>query len=580
MGQNQEIALGKHFEKWKEQRAASLPQDTNVFEYYCLEHYLRDWILSDEELKSGLIGGGGDGGIDAMYFFVDDELVTDTTHEKESAQSTTLLLFQVKEGDGFSPEAIRKLKDFIDDLLNIGKIETHYHQVYRPALLALVRLFKARYQLLMGSGLPDCEIQFFYVTKKDVDANEACKTREQELKSEVLKLFSKTKYSFNFVNATKLWQHIAGRPKKIGVLKWAQPPMETPEGYVGLVNLADYYDFLTDKETGALNKTIFESNVRGFWPKTPINKDILKTLDAPTKSTEFWLLNNGITILVSETKTAGFQLLEIHDPQIVNGLQTSRLVYDYFHSKHPTADTRRILVKVINLPDVTDRDNVVRCTNNQNKMAIEALRATESIHHEIESLFSGVNLFYDRRKGFYRDLRKPIADIVSIVEVLQALVSCLLGRPDHARGRPRSYFGEDKKYPYEEVFGKERYNLNVYLQAVRLLRRVDKFLDGTEAIHRRNLRFYMCTYIASVESGHARVLPEDLLKIDGETISEKRLQAAYNKIEALYESLAKKHQKDAEYDYDGVAKGTELIRKLAMSLNRKYPNGPQLVIES
>lgn len=578
MGDNQTIALQKHLEKWKEQRAVSLPADVNVFEYYCLEHFLRDWISSDEELKSGLVGGGGDGGVDGMYFFIDDELVADTSQEKDSAQSTTLLVFQVKEGDGFSPEAIRKLKDFADDLLNIGKPESQYHQVYRPDLVKLMQLFKTRYQLLMSSGLPDFEIQFFYITKKDVQPDENCLTREQELKAEILKLFNKTKYSFNFINATKLWDFIDSRPKKIGMLKWAQPPMETPEGYVGLVRLTDYFEFLTDKESKALNKTIFESNVRGFWPKTPINKDILKTLDAPTKSTEFWLLNNGITILASDTKTAGFQVLEIHDPQIVNGLQSSRMIYDYFHSKKPAPDYRRILVKVIKLPGETDRDNVIRSTNSQNKMPIEALRATEPIHHEIESLFVSSNLFYDRRKGHYRDLRKPISDIVSIVEVLQAVVSCLLGRPDHARGRPRSYFGENDNYPYEDVFGKDKYNLQVYLHAFKLLRRVDKFLESTEAIHRRNLRFYMCTFIASTLSGHARVLPADLLKIDADSVRESTLRAAYKRIQKMYQSLAEKNAKDDKFDYDGVAKGTDLIKKLASTLNRRYPNGPKLSI--
>ena len=580
MPENQVLALNTQFQTWKSQRATGLNTNINLFEYYCLENYLRDWVQSDQELQSGLIGGGGDGGVDAMYFFVDGELVTDTSPQRNSATETTVLVFQVKEGDGFSPQAITKLKDFADDLLNIGKSESNYHSIYKPELLKLMHLFKTRFQALMGGGMPDLDIQFFYISKKDVATNDECNIREDELKQTVKTLINKSQYSFSFVNATALWNYIDDRPKKKITLTLAQAPLPTPEGYIGLVNLSDYYEFLKDKQKpGQLNKTIFDSNVRSFWPKTPINKDISKTLSTPTTSAEFWLLNNGIAVLASEINTAGYLLLEITDPQIVNGLQTSRLIYDYYHSgQPPTPDTRRILVRVIKLQDEPKRDSVIRCTNNQNKMPVEALRATESIHREIEMFFTGKNLYYDRRKGYYKELRKPIADIVSILDVLQAMLSCLIGRPDHARGRPREYFGDKRQYPYDEIFGQDKYNLTIYYNSIMLLRRVDKFLESQDAIHRRNLRFYMCQYIASTLSRHARVIPDDLLRLDVSALTEKALQATHRKVTRAYNALAEKHQKDGEYDYDGVAKGTELIKKLAASLNRKYPNGPKLII--
>jgi uncharacterized protein YuzB (UPF0349 family) len=91
MAENQVLALETHFALWEQSRAASRPKDVDVFEYYCLEHYLRDWTKTDDELRSGLVGGGYDGGVDGMYFFIDGELVMDSTPERESATKTVVL---------------------------------------------------------------------------------------------------------------------------------------------------------------------------------------------------------------------------------------------------------------------------------------------------------------------------------------------------------------------------------------------------------------------------------------------------------------------------------------------------------
>ena len=216
-------------------------------------------------------------------------------------------------------------------------------------------------------------------------------------------------------------------------------------------------------------------------------------------------------------------------------------------------------------------------------MPVEALRATDPIHRQIEEVFQKSGLYYDRRKGHYRDQGKPISKIVSIVELLQAMLSCLIGRPDHARGRPRNYFGDKPEYPYDAVFGEDKYDLNVYVKCLLIQRKVDAYLDKIldgEPLHRRNLRFYVCMYFVCVASQHARIIQTDILKIDPDTISEAVLQTCYGQVRKSYNTLAEKHQRDDEHDYDGVAKGTELIKKLASALNKKYPDGPKLTISA
>lgn len=47
-----------------------IPNHINLFEALCAENLRKDYNLSDEEILSGVVGGGHDGGCDGLYFLV------------------------------------------------------------------------------------------------------------------------------------------------------------------------------------------------------------------------------------------------------------------------------------------------------------------------------------------------------------------------------------------------------------------------------------------------------------------------------------------------------------------------------
>ena len=101
-------------------------------------------------------------------------------------------------------------------------------------------------------------------------------------------------------------------------------------------------------------------------------------------------------------------------------------MYDYYKemSVGSESDNRRILVRIIETKDESVRDQIIRATNSQNKMPPEALRATDPIHRKIEEVLEHLDLFYDRRKGYYKkSLNKPAASIISVRDVLQATLA-------------------------------------------------------------------------------------------------------------------------------------------------------------
>jgi hypothetical protein len=74
---NDQIILQQILEQQRAELAPSLslPQ---YFEIFAPEQVLKDFDLSYDELESGIVGDGGDGGVDGLYVFVNGALVQRT----------------------------------------------------------------------------------------------------------------------------------------------------------------------------------------------------------------------------------------------------------------------------------------------------------------------------------------------------------------------------------------------------------------------------------------------------------------------------------------------------------------------
>jgi hypothetical protein len=82
--------------------------------------------------------------------------------------------------------------------------------------------------------------------------------------------------------------------------------------------------------------------VRDYQGNTEVNEQIRNTLSGKS-SEDFWWLNNGISVLCSRA-TVSAKTLTIENAEIVNGLQTSREIYDVFSSRPELNDGRSVLV--------------------------------------------------------------------------------------------------------------------------------------------------------------------------------------------------------------------------------------------
>nr|WP_285857104.1 AIPR family protein [Mesobacillus subterraneus] len=345
-------------------------------------------------------------------------------------------------------------------------------------------------------------------------------------------------------------------PSKIDfVLHISESPIIVTEEkeYIVLADLNQYFNFITN-ESEKLIKHIFEANVRDYQGKTTVNKEIAETLGKMNFEEDFWWLNNGITMLATKIDQKSTKLFEIKNPEIVNGLQTSTEIYNYFTMKNEVKglekETRKVLIRIIVPNNDASRDNIILATNSQTTIPKAILRGTDSIHREIENYLKTKDLFYDRRKNFYKNEGKPKEKIISIPFLAQCLISILLKKPNYARARPSTLLNDEETYKYLYINNKI---LNSYYKAALIGKRVKQTINSLgiyTVSEQSDISFYVM-YVCSAKIIQSKdISPEQLGHININDFSEENIKVSANYVYDKYKTLGGNNK---------VAKGTKLI---------------------
>jgi hypothetical protein len=192
-------------------------------------------------------------------------------------------------------------------------------------------------------------------------------------------------------------------------------------------------------------------------------------------------------------------------------------IYNHF-SVQPQADSvqekRNILVRVIKSTD-TSRNRIIKATNNQTKVPSASLRATDPLQEKIEDYFQANDYYYERRKNYYKNLKKPKSRIVSITFLAQAVMAVVLQEPNNSRGRPSTLLSDDDDY--QRVFDPE-YPLALFLECVKFMKLVDDFLRSDDAPryisgNESNIRFQLAMFVAVMKAGRLRPRPSSIPNI-------------------------------------------------------------------
>lgn len=297
---------------------------SEYFEIYSASEILKDYDLTYDDILYGIVGDGGDGGIDSIYTFVNGEPLKEDTviNASQKKNHIELIVIQSKTSASFREDALTKFRESAGDLFNLANNPDDFSARYNTDLIDKVKLFRDSYAKL-AKTFPKIEIRYFYVTQGN-EVHPNVRGKVQRLREDITKMFGGAEFSFSFVGASELLQMTRNVPSTTRMLEVAESPIGTTAGsYLCLVSLSKYFEFISD--SGILARSIFESNVRDYQGSVVVNTGIRKTLENK-QSENFWYLNNGVTIITPKAIMAGKQLT-IEDPQIVNGLQTSHEIY-------------------------------------------------------------------------------------------------------------------------------------------------------------------------------------------------------------------------------------------------------------
>lgn len=560
------------WERWlaEQEKRIDFTEDIDeLFEFVIAERILRNFDFSLEEIRRGIVDGGQDGGIDALYVIANDVLVEEIDEIPSPGSSPKLQLhvIQSKNQQNFGEAPIEKLSLSMVDVLTLDPTSSEWTGRYNTALVERIKLFHAAYDTF-APRFPTISIEIHYACRGS-SPNQSMKAKAQLLEKNCRSRLHDSSVTFNFLGISELLQLARTNHSESAVLKCTEGPLLSDGGgLVALVRIDDYFKFVTDSE-GNLRTELFESNVRDYQGSTEINKEIRTSLISPSGA-NFWWLNNGITVICQRLE-ANTKNLQLEGAQIVNGLQTSHEVYRALSEKDSKIDERLILVRVIKLDAESIRDEVIKATNSQTSIPASSLRASEKIQRDIEDFFEPRGYYYDRRKNKHKNEGKPATRIVSIPRLAQAYSAIVLGRPDNARARPSSLLKSEERY--EQVFS-EQTPLEAYLNCVLILDRVDSLLRRSPQLlnptDRNNAQFHVAMVATQLACNTIHIHPRLVKELDVAHLSDATLQRG---LDIWAEEFQAEQQLGSPDDV--IAKGPTLVQTLKSRVATEINRSPE-----
>ncbi len=188
---------------------------------------------------------------------------------------------------------------------------------------------------------------------------------------------------------------------------------------------------------------LFSANYRGFLGITRrrrINTGIRQS--AETKPKDFWVFNNGITLLTLAC-VPGKDSTRLTGISIINGAQTTGSIGSVDPRRNNLADVR-VLCRVIKSTDRVTIDEIVRYNNTQNEIMTWDQYSNDQEQNRIDAEFSELGHKYVRKRGF-----RPKGDQIGIEDVAQPLLAFHGRVQDANRGKNQTF---ERKPLYSNAF--------------------------------------------------------------------------------------------------------------------------------
>ncbi|MGH2937495.1 MAG: AIPR family protein [Solirubrobacterales bacterium] len=433
-------------------------------------------ILSREHpetfnVEDFVVSGGGDLGIDGLAIIVNGSLITSVEELEDLLESSgyleaAFIFVQAKTSTSFEASEIGNFCTGVRDFFSESPAFPR-----NDSISAAEQLQKAIYDnsARFRKGNPYCRL--YYVCPGNWTGDEHLEGR---IAVEVaalndLGLFDGGGVELNPIDADRLQAIYRDTQQRVSTefqfpSRTVLPEMEhVTEAYLGVLPAPEYLRLVVD-DSDQLRRSLFYDNVRDFQDFNVVNQQIKETLESDSKQI-FALLNNGVTIVARRLTTTGNKFV-MEDYQVVNGCQTSHVLY---RERDNLTEDVHVPVKVIVTIDDDLTNAVIRATNSQTPIGAEDLQALSEFQKKLEAFYAAFPndqmLYYERRSKQYDGV--PGIEKVRIVTrgaQIRSFASMFLDEP-HRAGR---YFSTLLKEIGERIFAAdhrlEMYYVSAYTQ--------------------------------------------------------------------------------------------------------------------
>jgi hypothetical protein len=214
-----------------------------------------------------------------------------------------------------------------------------------------------------------------------------------------------------------------------------------------------------------LKERLFVENVRNFIGNTTVNLDIRTTLDDEHNRHYFPFLNNGLSIIcdkierhptLKDTYTLTF-------PRIINGCQTTNILYQKYKEKIDNIDDVEVVAKVISTDNNDLKKMIIYAANNQNSISND-LQSLNEFNEKIETYFTGkeesnFHLYFERLRGQHSNITPPYSKI-NIETLARVFISVFLKKPHEMKSNAKSIINEYQKS--KKIFDNSSHEANQY----------------------------------------------------------------------------------------------------------------------
>ena len=552
--------------------------DSNKFLLFSTYQICKKHNLDENMLIDCIVEGGGDGGLDSIVALVDKKYIYSLDEFNEYAEQINensridLYFIQAKETNGIKETAFMKIKDVFEKLLVSNSITEELRMQYNQVLIGKFELIN---EIVIKSSpkTNNIYINVAYAYTGNLDKDSISIGTKNQINS-IKKLVSDTTYineaniSVDIFDSNKLINIANKSIQKDYIIKYKtifkmNYRSDSENGFVMNMSIKDYYNLIT--QDNEIIDVLFEGNIRDFEGQTvEVNKNIKNTLEE-VYDADFWWLNNGITMIVDSYTPLPNDSAKVVNPIIVNGLQTSYTIFNYFKENIDKLENedRNILLKIVNTDSINISDMIISSTNRQNAVKPAQLKATDPIQKDIEQLLLKNGIYYERRKNYYKNRGIDKHKIVTLENLAQYLESIYYGNCSGARNNPTTLLKSEKLY--NKLFNNS-INPNIYtitsevaLKTLECLRKIKKnnndIFNKKHSVSLDIFKFYIMRMIVLCLCDNN--ISENYLEIDLEKIDYDLTLNIINKLESIVSDI-----KDGNDNIINISKSKELDNKI------------------